>query len=132
TDPHRAITAITGKCRRGPLLERVGMYDAVKRPHLIATAAGDAENVGDEIFHGTRRTDAIERAHNKESITHPTKPIIPVTSRPPPGSWGIELVGAATFAPFSSKLHSLSVIPARMISSCQSMEKASRLTHSSQ
>jgi len=57
------------------------MHHAIEWPDLIGAATGDAQNIGDEILHRARCTDAIQRAYDKEGIAHPAKSIVPVASR---------------------------------------------------
>src|SRR5512136_199856 len=81
SNAHRSIPAISGKRRSRSLLEHIGMYNPVERPHLFGAARGDAKNIRYEVFHGSRSADAIQCAHDKEGVPHPTKTIVPIASR---------------------------------------------------
>src|SRR4029077_11655948 len=57
-DPYRSVPSVSGERRRSSLLEDIRMHHAIEWPDLIGAATGDAQNIGDEIFHRARCTDA--------------------------------------------------------------------------
>jgi hypothetical protein len=83
-DPYRSVAAITGKRGSRPLLERVGVHDAIERPHLSVTTRGNTQDVEDKILHRACRTDTVERSHDEKCIAHPAKSIVPIASRARP------------------------------------------------
>src|SRR5439155_21382871 len=117
-DAHRPIPTIALEAGRRFFVHRVDRNDAVDRPQRLVGVGRDAQSKRDEILHRLRRAESVERLHHEIGVAQPAVAVVPGAGGS--GSFGMEVVWAAMMPPVSSKLLSLSVIAARMISACQS------------
>ena len=88
---------------------------------LAGELRDDIDDEAHEAFHRLGRAEAIERGHREERIAQPGDSGNP-SCAPDSAASGTDVVSAASTAPVSSKLQSLSVIAAR-ITACLPVER---------
>ena len=80
-DAHRAVAAIAFEVGRGAFLDAGRRHDAVDRAQLVIELRCDRERERNELFHGARGADAVERLDDEISVAQPAIAVIPGAAR---------------------------------------------------
>ena len=80
-DAHRAVAAIAFEVGRGALLDAGRLHDAVDRTQLMVRLRCDRQRERNELLHGARRADAVERLDDEIGVAQPAIAVIPGAAR---------------------------------------------------
>ena len=76
-DPHRAVAAVAFQLGRDALVDDRRRHHAVERAKLLVGLRRDRQRERDELFHGARGADAVERLDDEISIAQPAIAVVP-------------------------------------------------------
>ena len=76
-DPHRAVAAIAFEFGRDALVDDRRRHHAVERAQLLVGLGRDRQRERNELFHGARGADAVERLDDEIGIAQPAIAVIP-------------------------------------------------------
>ena len=80
-DAHRAVAAIAFEIGRGAFVDAGRRHDAVDRTQLMVRLRCDRQRERNELLHGARGADAVERLDDEISVAQPAIAVIPGAAR---------------------------------------------------